>query len=153
MAQRRRRRSVCSPARLGRVPCMTTPTPMNKEEPILTEVEEALARGLRNHFGRPVRIVELHSNFLADTFSTHLIYRLHLTLDGGERLDVIFKVLRPQQDEDACREVLIYRRLLGGGRFDAPTVYASLCEEARGRYWLFLEDVGELRLEWCDVDD
>jgi hypothetical protein len=66
---------------------------MDKEEPILNEVEEALARGLRNDFGRPVRIVELHSTFLADTFSTHPIYRLHLTLDGGERLPVIFKLL------------------------------------------------------------
>jgi len=132
---------------------MRTPTPVNKEEPIPNEVEEVLARGLQNHFGRPVRIVELHSTFLADTFSTHPIYRLHLTLDSGERLAVIFKLLQPQQDEDARREVLIYRRLLEGGRFDAPTVYASLCDEARGRYWLFLEDVGELRLEWCDSDD
>jgi len=132
---------------------MRTPTPVNREELIPNEVEEALARGLQNHFGRPVRIVELHSTFLADTFSTHPIYRLHLTLDGGERLTVIFKLLQPQQDEDARREVLIYRRLLGGGRFDAPTVYASLCDESRGRYWLFFEDVGELRLEWCDVDD
>jgi aminoglycoside/choline kinase family phosphotransferase len=132
---------------------LRTPTPVNKEEPISNEVEEALARGLQNHFGRPVRIVELHSTFLADTFSTHPIYRLHLTLDGGERLTVIFKLLQPQQDEDARREVLIYRRLLGGGRFDAPTVYASLCDESLGRYWVFFEDVGELRLEWCDVDD
>jgi aminoglycoside/choline kinase family phosphotransferase len=42
---------------------------------------------------------------------------------------------------------------MGGGRFDAPTVYASLGDESRGRYWLIFEDVGELRLEWCDVDD
>jgi aminoglycoside/choline kinase family phosphotransferase len=131
---------------------MRTPTPVNEEEPIPNEVEEVLASGLQNHFGRPVRIVELHSTFLADMFSTHPIYRLRVTLDGGERLAVIFKLLQPQQDEDARREVQIYRRLLGGGRFDAPTVYASLCDESRGRYWLFFEDVGELRLEWCDVD-
>jgi hypothetical protein len=132
---------------------MTIPTSVNREEPIPSEVEETLARGLQNHLGRPVRIVELHSKFLADTFSTHPIYRLHLTLDGGERLAVIFKLLQPQQDEDARREVLIYRQLLWRGRFDAPMVYASLCDEARGRYWLFFEDVGELRLDWCDVDD
>ena len=132
---------------------MMTPTPVSKEKPIPNEVEEALARGLQNHFGRPVRIVELHSTFLADTFSTHPIYRLHLTLDGGERLTVIFKLLQPQQDEDPRREVLIYRRLLGGGHFDAPTVYASLCDESRGRNWLFFEDVGVLLLERCEVDD
>jgi Ser/Thr protein kinase RdoA (MazF antagonist) len=81
------------------------------------------------------------------------MYRLHLTLDSGQRLTLIFKWLQPQQDEDVRREVLIYRRLLAGGRFDAPTVYASLCDAARGRYWLFVEDVGGLSLEWCDVDD
>ena len=132
---------------------MTAPTPVNKVEPISEEVKEVLARGLREHFGRPVRIVELQSTFLADTFGTHPIYRLHLTLDSGERLALIFKWLRPQQDEDPRREVLVYRRLLAGRRFDAPVVYASLCDEAQGRYWLFFEDVGGLRLEWCDVDD
>lgn len=132
---------------------MTAPTPVSKEEPIPEEVTEVLARGLREQFGRPVHIVELHSTFLADAFATHPIYRLHLTLDSGERLALIFKWLQSQQDEDVRREVLVYRRLLADGRFDAPTVYASLCDEARGRYWLFFEDVGRLRLEWCDVDD
>ena len=117
---------------------MTTPTPVNKEEPVPEEVKEVLAQGLREHFGRPVRIVELDCTFFADTFRTHPIYRLHLTLDSGDRLAIIFKQLKPQQDEDVSREVLIYRRLLAGGRFDAPTVYASLCDAARGRYWLFV---------------
>ena len=132
---------------------MTIPTPVNREEPIPNEAEEVLARGLREHFGRPVRIVELHTRFLTDTFRTHPIYRLRLTLDCGERLAVIFKRLQSQQDEDVRREVMVYRRLLAGGRFDAPIVYASLCDEAQGRYWLFCEDVGELQLAWCDVDD
>jgi aminoglycoside/choline kinase family phosphotransferase len=131
---------------------MTVPTPVNKE-PIPKEVKEVLAQGLREHFGRPLRIVELHSTFLADAFGTHPIYRLHLTLDGGQGLALIFKWLQPQQDEDVRREVLVYRRLLAGGRFDAPTLYASLCDAARGLYWLFFEDVGGLRLEWCEVDD
>jgi aminoglycoside/choline kinase family phosphotransferase len=132
---------------------MTIPTPVNREEPIPNAAEEVLARGLRGHFGRPVRIVELHTRFLTDTFRTHPIYRLRLTLDCGERLAVIFKRLQSQQDEDIRREVMVYRRLLAGGRFDAPIVYASLCDEAQGRYWLFCEDVGELQLAWCDVDD
>jgi hypothetical protein len=132
---------------------MTISTLVNKEDPISNEVEEALARGLQNHFGRPVRIVELHSTFLADTFSTHPIYRLHLILDRGELLAVIFKRLKSQLDEDVRREALVYRRLLAGRRFGAPVVYASLCNEAQGEYWLFFEDVGELRLEWCEVDD
>jgi hypothetical protein len=28
--------------------------------------------------------------------------------------------------------VLLYRRLLMDGRFDSPTMYASLCDEVRG---------------------
>jgi hypothetical protein len=132
---------------------MTVPKPVKKEGPIPKEVKEILARGLQKRFGRAARIVELHSTFLADTFRTHPIYRLHLTLDSGDRLALIFKWLRPQQNEDVRREMLVYRRLLTDGRFDAPTVYASLCDEARGRYWLFFEDVGGLPLEWCEVDD
>lgn len=132
---------------------VTPHAPTNREEPIPNGAEAALARGLQKYFGRLVRIVELRSCFLADTFSTHPIHRLHLTLDRGEKLAVIFKQLRPQQDEDVRREVLMYRRMLADGRFDAPTAYATLCDEAQGRYWLFFEDVGELRLEWCDVDD
>src|SRR3712207_8542253 len=76
---------------------MAAPTLVNKEEPIPNEVDEVLARGLQNHFGRPVRIVDLHSTFLADAFGTHPIYRLHLTLDGGKRLALIFKWLQPEQ--------------------------------------------------------
>ena len=131
---------------------MTSPTSVSKEAPIPEEVKKVLGRGLREHFGRQVRIVELHFTFLADTFGTHPIYRLHLILDSGERLALIFKSLQPQQDEDVRREVLVYRRLLASGRFDAPTMYASLCDVARGRYWLFVEDVGRLQLAWCDVD-
>jgi hypothetical protein len=131
---------------------MTVPTPVNKEEPIPEEVNEVLTRGLRDHFGRPVGIAELHSTILENTFGTHPIYRLHLTLDDGHRLALIFKWLQPQQDEDGRREVLVYRRLLTSGRFDAPTVYASLCDTARRRYWLFVEDVGELQLPRCEVD-
>ena len=131
---------------------MTVPKPVNKEEPIPNEAKEILARGLQTRFGRPVRIVKLHSTVLENTFGTHPIYRLHLTLDDSQRLALIFKWLQPQQDEDVRREVLVYRRLLAGGRFDAPTVYASLCDAARGRYWLFVEDVGELQLPRCEVD-
>src|SRR5687767_8382881 len=119
------------------------------EEPIPDEVEQILARGLRDHFGRPVGIAELHSRFL-DTFSTHPISRLNLTLDSGEHLTVIFKRLQPRPDRDVRRRILIHRRLLADGRLDAPTVYASVCDEARGRYWLFLEDVGEAPLNWCE---
>ena len=136
----------------GRITGMPIHRPADAEEPLPEEVERILTRGLRDYFGRPVRIVELHSRLL-DTFSTHPISRLNLTLDSGEPLTVIFKRLQPRPDRDVRRRILIHRRLLADGRLDAPAVYASVCDEAQGRYWLFLEDVGELRLEWCDVND
>ena len=135
----------------GRVSSRPLRRSVDTDEPIPEEVEEILTRGLRNHFRRQVRIVELHSRFL-DTFSTHLISRLYLTLDSGEQLTVIFKRLQPRPGQDVHRRLLIYRRLLADERLDAPTVYASVCDEAQGRYWLFLEDMGQYKLGWCEID-
>jgi aminoglycoside/choline kinase family phosphotransferase len=136
----------------GRIVDITARRPVDREEPLPDEVKEALAQGLREHFGRAVRIVELRSKSLGAFISTHPIWRLRLTLDSGEQLTVIFKRLQPRPDRDVRRRILIHQRLLADGRLDAPTVYASVCDEARGRYWVFLEDVGELQLNWCDVD-
>jgi len=137
----------------GRVTGRPLRRPVNPEEAIPEEVGELLTRGLSDHFGRPVRIVELHSRFLDDVFSTHPISRMHLRLASGEQLTVIFKRLQPRPDRDVRRRILIHRRLLADKRLDAPTVYASVCDEAQGRYWLFLEDVGEYnKLSWCGID-
>jgi aminoglycoside/choline kinase family phosphotransferase len=136
----------------GRIADMAVRRPVEGEEPSPDEVKEVLVRGLREYFGRPVRIVDLRSKSLGGFISTHPISRVRLTLDSGEQLTAIFKWLLPRPDRDVRRRILIYQRLLADGRFDAPTVYASVCDEARGRYWVFLEDVGELRLDWCDVD-
>ncbi|MGH3089711.1 MAG: phosphotransferase [Rubrobacteraceae bacterium] len=113
--------------------------------------EEILERGLESHFGRPVRIVEAESEPL-DSFSTQPISRLRVTLDDGKRLPVIFKRLEPKPEKHARGEVLTYRRLLSGRRFGAPELYASLRDEERNLYWLFLEDVGEWKLEWCETE-
>jgi aminoglycoside phosphotransferase (APT) family kinase protein len=75
---------------------------------------------------------------------------MHVRLSDGSRLSVIFKRLtndvRPVHD-GSRREVLVYRQLLAGERFGSPQVYASVYDEARGRFWLFLEDVGEHTLK------
>jgi phosphotransferase family enzyme len=137
----------------GRITGRPIGRPAHAEESVPDEVGQILAGGLREYFGRSVRIVGLHSRFLDDTFSTHPISRLNLTLDSGEQLTVIFKQLQPRPDRDVRRRILIHRRLLADRRLDAPLVYASVCGEAQGRYWLFLEDVGELKLNWCDDMD
>jgi aminoglycoside phosphotransferase (APT) family kinase protein len=110
-----------------------------------------LEAGLGQWFGRPVRITVMTGRPLET--SSHPIDRLRVRLDSGEQLAVIFK--RPQPGDKLYgneREVQIYRRLLAGGRFGAPALYASVYEEDRGRYWLFLEDVGQTTLDQAGMD-
>jgi aminoglycoside phosphotransferase len=105
-----------------------------------------LEEGLRAFFGRPLRIARVEREPLVT--SSHPIERLRVTLDTGERLPVIFKRLRRGHKLYGNeREVLIYRQLLQGGRLGAPALYASVYDDARRRYWLFLEDVGGCRLK------
>jgi aminoglycoside/choline kinase family phosphotransferase len=111
-----------------------------------------LEQGLSAHFGRPVRIAGLKRRPLAT--SSHAIERLRVTFASGERLSVIFKRLCPGEKLYGNeREVLIYRRLLDGERFGAPTLYASAYDEAEGRYWLFLEYLGSTTLEQGDDEE
>src|SRR5205807_4296869 len=82
------------------------------------------------------------------------IERWWVTLDCGERLGVVFKRLRPGEKLYGNeREVLIYRALLGGQRFGAPALYASVYDEARGHYWLFLEYAGQQTLHRAGMDE
>src|SRR6266481_6303412 len=60
--------------------------------------------------------------------------------------------VRPEPNGNR-REVLVYQRLLAGGRFGAPGVYASVFDEDCGRFWLFLEDVGYLTLNHGDQEE
>lgn len=110
-----------------------------------------LEQGLQTLWGKSVRIASLEGEAL-EAQSTHPVRRLRVVLTSGERLAVVCK--RPQPGagwKGGPREVLIYQRLLAGRRFGAPELYASEYDAARGRYALFLEDVGEQTLrnaEW-----
>jgi aminoglycoside/choline kinase family phosphotransferase len=115
---------------------------------------EVLEAGLRVFLGRTVRIDAADRRDLE--VSSHPVERLRVTLDTGEQLKVVFKRLttdvRPEPN-GSRREVLVYRRLLAGGRFGAPAVYASVFDEARRRFWLFLEDVGYSTLKHGNFED
>ena len=118
--------------------------------------QEVLEKGLSDYFGRPVRIVAMAGRSLVGGWIEYQIQRLRVTLGSGERLSVIFKRLLPHEDpvgKTYMREVLIYRRLLAGGRFGAPALYASVHDEERQRYWLFVEDLGDRTLDEGDVED
>ncbi len=116
----------------------------------LTALKELLSEGLGEYLGRPARVRAVEHEPLSSE-STHPIERLRVHLDTGEVLPVIAKRLRPEEGDPS--EVLIYRRLLAGSRFGAPRLYASVHDEAAGRYWLFLEDVGDWTLNDGDVGD
>lgn len=130
------------------------------EDPV-TALTTMLGRGLRLRadglVDRSVEVVTIDERSRRDSdisqHSTHPISRLRLTLTSGRRLDVILKRLRPQPGKDVCREVLTYRRLLADGRFGAPRLYASVCDDAHERYWLLLEYVGKCGLDRCGVDE
>jgi hypothetical protein len=114
-----------------------------------------LEQGLSRYWGRSLQIVAVESQPLY-TFSTHPIEQLQVTLDDGQQLSVIFKQLQLKCDRHIRhrgKEVRIYERLLGGRHLGTPALYASLYDEANHRYWLFLEDVGEWKLEYCDVEE
>lgn len=114
--------------------------------------QRILERGLSEREGRSVVIAGLERRPL-HTYSTHPIHRLEAVLADGRRRSVIFKRLRAKPGKDIARELLLYERMLSGGRFGAPELYASLCDPVRGRYWLFLEDVGGFGLGWCETDE
>lgn len=113
--------------------------------------EMVLEQGLRRWYGRQVRIAALRRAAM-DGFSTNPISRWAVTLDNGERLPVIFKRFHRKPARDVAQEVRLYQSVLANGRFDTPILYAALDDDATGCTWLFLEDVGDWRLEYCETD-
>lgn len=111
---------------------------------------EVLQEGLHRHPDVQARITGVASSSL-HSYSTHPIQRLLVTLDDGRHITVIFKQLQGDGRRYPAREVLLYERLLRGRRFDAPALYACYSDEVKDCHWLFLEDVGDSRLEWCET--
>jgi hypothetical protein len=91
---------------------------------------------------------------------------LDLRLEDGSTLALIFKDLSPDRLPekaraakppfllDPRREPEVYERILEGSGLGAPACYATVCDEGRSRYWLFIErvdatplwQIGELEL-------
>ncbi|MGI8588338.1 MAG: aminoglycoside phosphotransferase family protein [Chloroflexia bacterium] len=128
-------------SRTSRVKDRNAPTPRS-----------VIEEGLSARLGRAVSVVIAGREAVGT--SSHPIHRLHVTLDSGEWLPVIYKRLhRGLKQYGSEREVLVYRKLLARRRFGAPELYASLYDRVQSRYWLFLEDVGDCDLENGDADD
>ena len=120
-------------------------------------LRETLQEGLSRLRGRPIEIRELHREFFLDS-SSFRTERLHVLLDDDEWLDVFFKDLNPQHQLDVARrirkvevhpshrEFQMYRQILSRLHFGTPQLYAFRWDPHRGIFWIFLEDLGDLRL-------
>lgn len=115
------------------------------ERPAAAVTIAALQHGLSERADRTVTVTACQVRPLHG-YSTHPISRLTVMADG-EPMSVIWKRLRPRAGRHRGREVLLYRTLLADRRYGAPQLHASVCDEDRERYWLFLEDVGDRRLD------
>ena len=86
--------------------------------------------------------------------STNQIGHLRVTLRSGECVPVVLKRYLPEsKDVSNVKEILLYRDLLHGQRFGAPAFYGSVYDDRRRRYFLFLEDVGDMTLKHGDLED
>lgn len=109
----------------------------------------ALQHGLSERAGRTVTVTACQLRPLHG-YSTHPISRLTAMADG-EPLSLVWKRLGHRTGRDVRREVLLYRTVLANRGHGAPQLHASVCDEAQERYWLFLEDVGDRRLDRSGV--
>jgi len=91
-------------------------------------VRELLAEGLSMVRGRDVRIADIrHLDYFR---SSHSFARLLVSLEGGEKLRVIAKRLRPGLKRYGNEnEILTYARLLPSRQFGAPALYGSVYDE------------------------
>jgi hypothetical protein len=127
---------------------MTLSPALQKPAPPVALLEEGLSAAR----GWPARVVSLEEEALEG--SSHPIARLRVGLASGEEVPVICKRPQPgRKGTGSANEVLIYRRLLAGGRFGAPLLYAALEDEGGGSSLLLLEDVGEDTLAGADRGD
>lgn len=123
---------------------------------------EVLEPGLRRHYGRAVQVRRLERR--AFEYSTSFaLEALDVTLDNGDRLELVFKdlgpaslieeasAIRPHDFYHPLREIGVYQGILAGRGFGTPVCYAAAADERIGRYWLFLERVPGARL--CHVGD
>lgn len=116
-----------------------------------------LERCLSDYYGRGrgVAAIERRESVYRSSFA---LEELNVELDDGERLALIFKDLgeralsdtarrvKPSFLRDPRREVEVYVSLLGPADLGTARCFGAHVEPALGRYWLFLERVGAVRM-------
>jgi hypothetical protein len=121
------------------------------------ELRGALESTLREHFDPRRRIVALVRR-PSDYGSSFTIEELHVRLDDGTPLELMFKNLsrralleparrlRPDFLDDPQREIDVYRVILAASGLDTAACYGAIVDRPGDRYWLFLEKVPGVRL-------
>ncbi|HJT35977.1 MAG TPA: aminoglycoside phosphotransferase family protein [Pirellulales bacterium] len=113
----------------------------------------AIETMLSEHFGRSVRVVQLHRQpFAYQTSATIELWEVEL--DDGARLPLLMKDLsraalqptarltKPAFLHNPLREIAVYRHLLAEGEPGTAVCYGSLADAYGNRFWLLIERVG-----------
>lgn len=122
-----------------------------------SELRDALADILNEHFGKPCGVARLDRHPFANT-SSYAIEELDVELDNGTLLPMLFKDLsrdglvgsarsaKPAFLHNPLREIETYRTILAPARLGTAVCYGALVQPERGHYWLFLEKVPGIEL-------
>ena len=121
------------------------------------DVQEALQGLLPRQVAGPCRIAHVERR-PTPSRSSFALDEVTVRLETGASLSLMFKDLSPQAlvegaDNvkpaflyDPRREIEVYRAILSHERFGTPAYYGAVVDEARGRYWLFIERVPGVEL-------
>jgi aminoglycoside phosphotransferase (APT) family kinase protein len=116
------------------------------------DLRAALEAALTEHEGAPASVVELHRR-PHEYRTSFALEELDVTLAGGRTLRVMLKDLsresldanalrvKPALLHDPLREIEVYRDLLDAAALGTPAYHGASVDPARGRYWLFIENV------------
>jgi hypothetical protein len=118
-------------------------------EDLRSAVEDAFCR----HFDRACHVVEFRRE-PSQYRSSFALEELHIRLDDGRTLDIVFKdvslrglsaaarAAKPVFLYDPRREIRTYVEALNPSRLGTAVCYGAVEAPDSGRYWLFLEKVG-----------
>ena len=126
--------------------------PRHRPSAATEDLRDALERALSSRSGGARRITRLERSPCVFS-SSFTLEELEVELDDGTTLDLMFKDLgrsglseraraaKPEFLFDPLREIETYRSILAPAELGTAGFYGSEVDDARDRYWLFIEHV------------
>ena len=105
-------------------------------------IKETLTRILGDKYKRDIRITEFLSEEIRN-WKHCTVSRLYLKIYPRDEITVIIKQFNPETNDE---KIMVLQKVLGhilSGEDIAPEFYGTVCEVDRGRYWVFMEDLGK----------